>query len=47
MGTVATFIGAYFKKEIHKFILFKKYEREVNFYMRWKIKNNIVKYLNT
>ena len=46
MGTLAVAGGAYFKKEIHKFTLFKKYETEVNHYVRWKINKQIVQYLN-
>lgn len=46
MGTITMVIGAYFKKEIHKYIMFKKYENEANHYIRWKLNKRISEYLN-
>ena len=45
-GTLGVCAGAYFKKEFNKYLIFKEYEKEVNFYMRWKIENEIVSFIN-
>lgn len=45
-GTLAVAAGAYFKKEFNKYLLFKEYEKEVNFYMRWRVENEIVSFIN-
>ena len=45
-GTFAVGVGAYFKKEFNKYTIFKEYEKEVNFYMRWRVESEIVGFIN-
>jgi hypothetical protein len=45
-GTFAVGVGAYFKKEFNKYSIFKEYEKEVNFYMRWRVESEIVGFIS-
>lgn len=37
VGTVGFTAFAYYRSEINKIVLYKKYEKEVNMFMKWKL----------
>jgi hypothetical protein len=45
MGTLGFTVTSFFRSEANKLLLFKKYEKQISNYMKWRTDREIVAYL--